>query len=479
MITSPRNRQVIKAVRLKKRAIRDRERRFLVEGAQVTAEALHAGSLEAVFHVPGGAAAAVAARAEEAGVPVRAVSPEVMAHLTSAVTPQGLVGVARFADVPLSAIPAGATLVPVLCSVRDPGNAGTIVRSADAAGADAVVFTEASVDPYNAKTVRATAGSLFHLPLVRGATVEEAVEALRARGAQILGTAADGETSLYDADLARPTAVLLGNEAWGLEAEVRALADRTVRIPIRGRAESLNLAAAAALVLFESARARETPAGAASLASLAAAAAHDLRSPLSALTGLITTLGGKWDRIDPARRREMVEGMALDGHRVASLLRLLLDVMALEAGGGLPGAGEAEDAAAAAGWAAGVVAGVAGRPTASVEGPAPTAVGADRLRALVLALCDGALWWGSQGPLEIRVERAGAAAEVAVRRAGDGPTPEEAATLLEDPARAGRVALYLARRVAEACGGTLRCEGGDGVTFRLTVPAGPPPPRSA
>ncbi len=145
----------------------------------------------------------------------------------------------------------------VLANVRDPGNAGTVLRTADAAGADGVIFAAASVDPYNSKCVRSSAGSLFHLPVVAGAPLAETIGSLRESGVQVL--AADGSASqLLDAregpDLSRPTAWLFGNEAWGLPDDVLALADAAVAVPIYGRAESLNLAAAAAICLYASAR---------------------------------------------------------------------------------------------------------------------------------------------------------------------------------------------------------------------------------
>ena len=144
------------------------------------------------------------------------------------ITPQGLLGVCRFIDVPLAALlHPPPRLVTVLANVRDPGNAGTVLRTADAAGADGVIFAAASVDPYNSKCVRSSAGSLFHLPVVAGAPLAEAIGPARA-GVQVL--AADGSASqLLDAregpDLSRPTAWLFGNEAWGLPDDLLALAD--------------------------------------------------------------------------------------------------------------------------------------------------------------------------------------------------------------------------------------------------------------
>ena len=202
------------------------------------------------------------------------VSGEVMAELAQTVTPQGVLAVCRFVDVPLADV-AGpghpgsgrsgrpVRLVVILANVRDPGNAGTVLRTADAAGADAVLFAGSSVDPYNSKCVRASAGSLFHLPVVTGTPVPEAVQALRAAGLRVL--AADGGASRTlddlqaDGTLSGAAGWLFGNEAWGLPADVRALADDIVAVPIYGRAESLNLAAAAAVCLYSSARAQGQP----------------------------------------------------------------------------------------------------------------------------------------------------------------------------------------------------------------------------
>jgi TrmH family RNA methyltransferase len=253
------------ARRLNKRAFRQRERAFLAEGPQAVAEAFHCGAqvTDLFVTVPARTrhrdlVAAIAA----AGIPVHVVSGEVMDELAQTVTPQGLLAVCGFVDVPLAEVARAApALVALLANVRDPGNAGTVLRTADAAGAHAVVFADASVDPYNGKCVRASAGSLFHLPVVAGTRLEEAVVTLREAGLRIV--AADGRAgrSLDDpevqARLAGPTAWMFGNEAWGLPPELVALADEPVAVPIYGRAESLNLAAAAAVCLYASARARQ------------------------------------------------------------------------------------------------------------------------------------------------------------------------------------------------------------------------------
>ena len=225
------------ARRLNKRAFRQRERAFLAEGPQAVAEAFHCGAqvTDLFVTVPARTrhrdlVAAIAA----AGIPVHVVSGEVMDELAQTVTPQGLLAVCGFVDVPLAEVARAApALVALLANVRDPGNAGTVLRTADAAGAHAVVFADASVDPYNGKCVRASAGSLFHLPVVAGTRLEEAVVTLREAGLRIV--AADGRAgrSLDDpevqARLAGPTAWMFGNEAWGLAARARRAGGRTRR----------------------------------------------------------------------------------------------------------------------------------------------------------------------------------------------------------------------------------------------------------
>ena len=252
------------ARRLTKRAFRQSERAFLAEGPQAVAEALATGARVTGLFVTAPAQArhaGLVARAAGAGVDVQVVSGEVMSELAQTVTPQGLLAVCDFVDVPLGQVTAARPrLVALLANVRDPGNAGTVLRTADAAGADAVVFADASVDPYNGKCVRASAGSLFHLPMVAGTRLPAAVAALKQAGLRVVAADGRAETTLDDpgtrAALATPTAWLFGNEAWGLPAELVALADEPVAVPIYGQAESLNLAAAAAVCLYASTRAQ-------------------------------------------------------------------------------------------------------------------------------------------------------------------------------------------------------------------------------
>jgi TrmH family RNA methyltransferase len=263
----------VKAVRaLAGRAVRVRQGRFLVEGPQSVREAVTTPGVrvrdlyvtpESAQRYPEIVDAALARQ-----VPVRTGTAEVLAAMSG--DAQQVVAVADLLDGSLDAVlarDAGPRLVAVLAHVRDPGNAGTVVRAADAAGADAVVLTQESVDVHNPKVVRSTAGSLFHVPTVEGASLAQTVAALRAAGLLVLAADGAGRFDLDDLldvagaapdgtpDLARPTAWVFGNEAWGLRPEDRALADAVVRVPIRGRAESLNLATAATVCLYASSRA--------------------------------------------------------------------------------------------------------------------------------------------------------------------------------------------------------------------------------
>jgi TrmH family RNA methyltransferase len=473
VITSTKNRKVAAAARLKKRGLREQEGLFLVEGAQAVAEALAAGALQTVFRVPGsgGRVPSVVADAEATGSEVIDVSDGVMAHLTSAVTPQGIVGVSRFVDVPLQHLPPDPGVIPVLCAVRDPGNAGTILRSADAAGASAVIFTADSVDVHNSKTVRASAGSLFHVPVVRGVVAEDAVAALRARGMKVVAADAEAEVSVYESDLTTPTAVLFGNEAWGLRPEVRALADRSVRVPIAGRAESLNLAAAAALILFEAARQRAAGGPGPDLPAVVSAAAHDLRLPLTALKGFASTLAERWDAFDDAARREMVEGLALDAERTEALVSMVVDAARLE-GGRFRSEPREADLGEAGAWVADLFRRESDYPPVEVHGQGVAAVDVERLRAVLLALVDGVLWYGREGLVEIRISSDAGSATVEVRRSGDVPGPEELGSMFAGPAAPGtRIGLYLAHRLSEAHGWSLEARGSDGIGFVLRIPA--------
>lgn len=239
--------RVSAALKLHRRKERDETGRFLAEGPQAVREALAAGVVRELF--------VTAERAADYpnATPVTA---EAMAKLAETVAPQGVVAVCEQLDVPLARA-LESKLVAVLVDIRDPGNAGTILRTADAAGAGSVIFAGDAVDPYNGKCVRASAGSLFHVGIARRRDVEAVLDALRDR--QVFATSGRGEHDLFDLEprLAEPTAWLFGSEACGLSEHLMKRVEG-VRIPIYGAAESLNLAAAAAVCLYASARAQRS-----------------------------------------------------------------------------------------------------------------------------------------------------------------------------------------------------------------------------
>ncbi|MFI1374597.1 TrmH family RNA methyltransferase [Streptomyces longwoodensis] len=269
-LISPRSPRVAAARRLARRNFRSKERLFLAEGPQAVREAAAYGAdtLVELFTTVEAAErhADIVGEARAVGARVHLADEQVIADISTTVTPQGLVGVCAFVDTPFEQVLAGRPrLVAVLAHVRDPGNAGTVLRCADAAGADAVVLTDASVDLYNPKAVRASVGSLFHLPVAVGVPVERAVAGLQDAGVRILAADGAGDRDLDDeldrGTMGGPTAWVFGNEAWGLPEETRALADAVVSVPIHGRAESLNLATAAAVCLYASARAQRASGG--------------------------------------------------------------------------------------------------------------------------------------------------------------------------------------------------------------------------
>ena len=255
------NPRVRSARKLARRSFRDRERLFLADGPKAVEGALaRPGCVVEVFATPAAAADFPALRAA-AGDLWRPVEERALTSLSDSTTPAGVVAVCRHLDVPLAdQLGAGPRLLTVCADVRDPGNAGTVIRTSDAAGADGVVLAGHSVDAHHPRTVRASVGSVFHLPVSRETDPAETVRRIRGAGLVVLAADGAGERDLFEAEeeglLAAPTAWLFGNEAWGLPEEVAALADHRVRIPIHGRAESLNLATAAALCLYASARAQ-------------------------------------------------------------------------------------------------------------------------------------------------------------------------------------------------------------------------------
>jgi TrmH family RNA methyltransferase len=244
-----------------RRSARQADRSLVVEGAKVLTEALAAGvPVESVYldsQSAGPVERALAARCLDAGGRVFELEDAVLARVAGTVTPQPILAVVAMTDVDLDTVLAARPDLVVVCAeVRDPGNAGTVLRSAEAAGADAVVCCDGSVDVYNPKTVRASAGAVFHVPVVSGVETVETLDRLGQAGLRRWGTVARGGQDYSQVDLAAPTAVVLGNEASGLPIGLTEHLDGLLTIPMAGRAESLNVGMAAAVICFESARQR-------------------------------------------------------------------------------------------------------------------------------------------------------------------------------------------------------------------------------
>jgi TrmH family RNA methyltransferase len=474
VLTSLKNPKVSAIARLKKRAFRDQTRSFLVEGAQAVTEALGRDPCGLDALVVDDPAGALAVDASRRGVDVLHVSPDLIRALTSTVTPQGLVGVAPYVDRPLTVLldddPA---CVAVLHEVRDPGNAGTIVRSADASGATGVVFTPSSVDVYNPKTVRASAGSIFHVPLVRAVATSDAIGTLRERGFRTFAMDAHGSENLYGLDLGGKVAFVFGNEAHGLPQDVVRLADATVRVPQAGGAESLNLAAAATVCLFEWAR-RRIGKGAA-LEALIAAAAHDIRSPLTAMKGFGYALEKRWEQLDDDQRALMLRGIVHDADRMDQIVRLLVDAARVSAGSLelFPDRTDIADLAAS-------VSELLGRdpehpPVRWVGDAGPFFVDPARLKTTLLSYEEALAWWAGEGATTISAERTDGDLHVWAWRSGAGINAGGAEGLFT-PRKPGtgagsKIGLFVARAVAEAQGGRAWAEvDGDTLSFHIQVP---------
>jgi RNA methyltransferase, TrmH family len=266
VLDNPRSPRVRAVAKLAKKSARAETGYFLLEGPQATAEALtfRPELVVDLFATPTALErySTIAEAARTAGVDIEFVSEHVLDAMSDTVTPQGFVAVCRQFPVSVKDVFAlKPRLIAVLEEVRDPGNAGTIIRAADSAGADAVILTGRTVDLYNPKVVRASTGSIFHLPVAVSATLADVAARARAADLQLLAADIKGEDLLLartEGLLARPTAWVFGNEARGLADEQLRLTDRVVTVPIYGSAESMNLATAASVCLYESAFAQRS-----------------------------------------------------------------------------------------------------------------------------------------------------------------------------------------------------------------------------
>ncbi len=262
LLVSPRSERVRSVGGLGRRAARQRSGRFLVEGPHAVRELLAYAPAQVVdIYVTADAVTAhpdIVEAAEQAQVGLYECTDEILTLMADTQHPQGVLAVARSIDVSLTEALAEVSsgFVVVLSNVRDPGNAGTVIRAADAFGASAVLISDASVDVYNPKVIRSSVGSLFHVPISVGSPIAEVLAACSQAGLAVYAADGNADTTLDAVDLSGAHAWVLGNEAWGLPAETLALCDASVAVPIVGHAESLNLAMAATVCLHTSSRMR-------------------------------------------------------------------------------------------------------------------------------------------------------------------------------------------------------------------------------
>jgi TrmH family RNA methyltransferase len=261
VLENPRSPRVRAVAKLAKRSARDETGLFLLEGPQAVAEAIgyRPEAVVELFATPTAMERHPAVRdaARDADIEVVFAAESVLEAMADTVTPQGIVAVARQFPTALKDVLADAPRLIAICEeVRDPGNLGTIIRAADAAGADAVLLTGRTVDPFHPKVVRATTGSLFHVAVSRAGELADVIAAVGRAGLRVIAADVKGEDLLAARSrgmLAEPTAWLFGNEARGLSDEALELVPSVLRLPIYGQAESLNLATAASVCLYESA----------------------------------------------------------------------------------------------------------------------------------------------------------------------------------------------------------------------------------
>ena len=259
VLTNVRAPKVARARRLLKRGFRESDGLFLAEGPQACREAALAGKVKELYLTQEAfdRYAEIVTAIEESGAEITICTEAVIEQFSSTVSPQGMTAVVKMWDQdPTKIFTRNTKLVVALTAVRDPGNAGSVIRVADAAGAQGVVMSNDSVDLFNPKVVRASVGSLFHLPISIGQELTVTIASARAAGMQVLAADASGVSLYGGVDLVKPTLWVFGNEAWGIPPEVLALVDEVVSIPIYGQAESLNLATASAVCLYASAQAQ-------------------------------------------------------------------------------------------------------------------------------------------------------------------------------------------------------------------------------
>lgn len=248
---------LVKAVaELKQKKYRQQRGEFLAEGLRTVEEAVAFKAAQQIFYTATEDERTLQLLEQAAFMQLKltCVSEAVMKKIADTETPQGIIAVCRMQEQPLEQLLASGKLLLVLDRVGDPGNIGTMLRTADAAGVGGIILLKGTADIYAPKTVRSSMGSLFHVPVLSGVAEQEFIDNAKKAGYQLLVTALDGADNLYQADLKGRLAFVMGNEAGGVSASLLQQADKRVFIPMRGKSESLNVAMAAGIVMFEAMR---------------------------------------------------------------------------------------------------------------------------------------------------------------------------------------------------------------------------------
>ncbi len=263
-ITSRRNARILEARKLKRRLHREEQGRFLLEGVRGIEDALSTGAriyevLISPYLFRNARGCALYERLVAAGIEIYGVTEEVLEHVADTDTPQGVVAIVGIPDSDLCLH--GSPLVLLADEIRDPGNLGTLIRSADAFGLSGMILSGDIVDPFNAKCVRATMGSILRMPLVSFRKIKDSIEFLKRHEFSVVAADTKADTLCYDYNFRKRCGILVGSEAYGLGDEVLRLCDSTVRIPMIGEAESLNAGVAGSILMYEAYRQRQSEQG--------------------------------------------------------------------------------------------------------------------------------------------------------------------------------------------------------------------------
>ena len=237
-----------------------------MEGIHLVSEAIQAGLLDRVIYsekiLETSEGKRLLGKIISSGIPNEEANEQVIRHLSDVETPQGVIASVKPKAVDIGSLfESSNPLIVVACGIQDPGNLGTMIRTADAAGCSGLIMTQGTVNPYNDKVIRASSGSIFHLNIVKIDDIIEVVSALKRRGIKVISTLVGAEKEYYSVDYNGPVAVMIGSESKGLPTEIERLSDVSVSIPMVGKAESLNAAVSCAIVLYEALRQRRTDAG--------------------------------------------------------------------------------------------------------------------------------------------------------------------------------------------------------------------------